>query len=112
MRECYDLYVGRGNDPRSGEPGEWGNPYSHRPSRVPGVILVATVEEAVAMHKRWIWEQIRSGRLPLERLAALDGLTLGCWCNRPAPCHGWTLKLAAAWAAEQLALARSPAGER
>lgn len=29
----YDLYIGRGRDPISGAPGEWGNPHSHRPSR-------------------------------------------------------------------------------
>jgi conjugative relaxase-like TrwC/TraI family protein len=80
----YDLYIGRGRDPRTGEPGEWGNPYSHRPSRVPGVIVVATVEEAIERYRRHLWAEIRSGRLPLERLAALDGKTLGCWCA-PAP---------------------------
>jgi Domain of unknown function (DUF4326) len=98
----YDIYVGRGRDPHSGEPGEWGNPYSHRPSRVPGVIVVATIEEAIASHRRWLWEEIRLGRLPLERLAALAGATLGCWCRQPGPCHGHTLTAAALWAASQL----------
>ena len=41
MEAPFDRYVGRGNDPRSGEPGEWGNLYSHRPSRITGVIVVA-----------------------------------------------------------------------
>lgn len=101
-REPYDIYIGRGRDPQTGEPGEWGNPYSHRPSRVPGVIVVPTVEEAVALHKRWLYDQLRSGVIPLERMAALDGETLGCWCCRPGPCHGWNLVAAAAWAAERL----------
>jgi Domain of unknown function (DUF4326) len=101
-QEPYDIYVGRGRDPRTGEPGEWGNPYSHRPSRVPDVIVVATVGEAVALHKRWLYDQLRSGAIPLERMAALDGKTLGCWCRQPGPCHGWNLLAAAAWAAEQL----------
>jgi Domain of unknown function (DUF4326) len=97
-RESYDVYIGRGRDPRSGEPGEWGNPYSHRPSRVPGVIVVASVDEAIACYRRHLWAEINSGRLSLARLAALDGKTLGCWCA-PRPCHGEVLVAAARWAA-------------
>jgi hypothetical protein len=100
--EPYDTYIGRGRDPRTGEPGEWGNPYSHRPSRVPGVIVVATVEEAIERYRRHLWVEIRSGRLPLDKLAALAGKTLGCGCHQPGPCHGWNLAAAAAWAAAQL----------
>lgn len=94
----YDRYVGRG----AGDLGEWGNLYSHRPSRVPGVIVVATVGEAIRLHRRWLWEQLRTGAIPLERMAELDGLTLGCWCHQPGPCHGHTLLAAARWAAAQL----------
>jgi Domain of unknown function (DUF4326) len=100
-RAPYDIYVGRGRDPRTGEPGEWGNPFSHRPSRVPGVIVVPTVEEAIARYRLHLWAEIRSGRLSLERLAALDGKALGCWCA-PGPCHGEVLAAAASWAAAQL----------
>ena len=97
----YDLYIGRGRDPEIGEPGEWGNPYSHRPSRVPGVIVVSSVEEAIERYRRHLWAEIRSGRLALERLAGLSGKTLGCWCA-PGPCHGEVLAAAASWAAAQL----------
>lgn len=97
-REPYDVYIGRGRDPHSGELGEWGNRYSSRPSRVPGVIVVGSVEEAVALHKRELWELIRSGRIPLQRLVALHGKTLGCWCAPPKPCHGHNLEAAAMWA--------------
>jgi hypothetical protein len=99
-RAPYDIYIGRGRDPRTGKPGEWGNPYSHRPSRVPGVIVVGSMEEAIDRYRRRLWAEIRSGRLPLERLASLDGKTLGCWCA-PSPCHGEALAAAAAWAAAQ-----------
>ena len=101
-RAPYDVYVGRGRDPETGELGEWGNLFSHRPGRVPGVIVVSSLGEAVALHKRWIWEQLCSGAISLERMAALDGETLGCWCHQPGPCHGWNLVAAAAWAAAQL----------
>lgn len=100
-RAPYDVYIGRGRDPRSGRPGEWGNPYSHRPSRVPGVIVVPTVEEPIECYRRRLWKEIRSERLPLDRLAALAGKTLGCWCA-PGPCHGEVLAQAATWAAAQL----------
>lgn len=100
-RAPYDVYIGRGHDPVSGVPGEWGNPFSHRPSRVPGVIVVPTVEEAIERYRFYLWEEIRAGRLPLARLAALAGKTLGCWCV-PGPCHGEVLVGAATWAAAQL----------
>jgi hypothetical protein len=109
-REPYDVYIGRGRDPRTGEPGEWGNPYSHRPSRVPGVIVVGSVAEAIERYRRKLWEEVCSGRLPLERLAALHGQTLGCWCA-PGPCHGDVLEAAAAWAAQRLTESSDRAGD-
>jgi Domain of unknown function (DUF4326) len=99
-RAPYDVYIGRGRDPASGAPGEWGNPYSHRASSVPGVIVVPTVEEAIERYRLHLWAEIRSRRLPLDKLAALAGKTLGCWCA-PGPCHGEVLAAAATWAAAQ-----------
>lgn len=98
----YDVYIGRGRDPYTGEKGEWGNAYSHLPSKVPGVIAVASPEEAVDSHRDSIWRALKGGRLSLERLAALEGQTLGCWCRQPGPCHGHTLVAASKWAAMQL----------
>jgi hypothetical protein len=66
------------------------------------VIVVPTVEEAIERYRLHLWEEIRSGRLPLAQLAALAGETLGCWCA-PGPCHGEVLAVAASWAAAQLA---------
>lgn len=65
------------------------------------MIVVGSVAEAIERYRRHLWAEIRSGRLPLDRLAALDGKALGCWCA-PAPCHGEVLAAAAAWAAAQL----------
>jgi hypothetical protein len=96
-REPYDVYIGRGSCPRTDEPGEWGNPYSHRPSRVPGVIVVGSVEEAIARYRLDLWERLRDGSLSLAKLAALHGKALGCWCA-PHPCHGEVLDAAAMWA--------------
>lgn len=101
QRETYDVYIGRGNDPHTGRPGEWGNPYSHRPSRVPRVIVVGSRHEAIRRYRTWLWEQVRSGQISLENLAALHGKRLGCWCA-PDPCHGEVLATAAAWAWRKL----------
>lgn len=100
-REPYDVYIGRGNDPRTGQAGEWGNPFSHRPSHIPGVVVVRTRQEAIRRYRLWLWEQIRTGHISLERLAALHGKRLGCWCS-PDPCHGEVLAAAAAWAWRKL----------
>jgi hypothetical protein len=27
QRDAYDVYIGRGRCPRTGRPGEWGNPF-------------------------------------------------------------------------------------
>jgi hypothetical protein len=100
MKEPYDVYVGRGRCPRTGELGSWGNPFTHRPSGVRGVTVVGSVVEAVALHRRWLWREIKDGRIGLAELAALHGATLGCWCE--GLCHGQNLVAAAAWARAEL----------
>lgn len=99
-QDPYDIYIGRGRCPRTGVVGRLGNPYSHRPSKVPGVIVVGSAHEAVECHERWLWEQIKSGAITLDELAELHGKTLGCWCMEV--CHGPTLARAAAWAWRRL----------
>lgn len=96
-RESYDVYIGRGRDPRTGEPGRWGNPFSHRPSSVAGVTVVSSREEAIERYRRWLWEGIKGGRVDLAELASLHGKVLGCWCA-PRACHGEVLEDAAFWA--------------
>ncbi|HET7054193.1 MAG TPA: DUF4326 domain-containing protein [Solirubrobacterales bacterium] len=96
-RAPYDIYIGRGSDPRSGEPGRWGNPFSHRPSRAGGVRLVASRTEAIERYRRWLWEQIKAGKIDVGELASLHGKALGCWCA-PEACHGEVLEAAAFWA--------------
>jgi hypothetical protein len=114
----YDVYIGRGRDPRTRELGRWGNCYSHRPSKVPGVIMVRTADEANECFRRDLFARIRSGKVSLAQLAALDGKILGCWHEDPAdawrhqhngegpregePCHGHILFAAAAWAKKEL----------
>jgi|GEM_PF-1512408 len=105
MKSPYEVYIGRGKDPETYEPSEWGNRYSHRESKFE-IVRVATAEEAVARYKAELWERITSEELSLERLASLAGKTLGCWCA-PACCHGDVLAGASIWAVEKLARERA-----
>lgn len=91
-REPFDVYVGR--------PGPWGNRYSHLPGTL-AEFRVATREEAIAAHERWLWEQMQDSGFAVD-LAALAGKTLGCWCA-PKPCHAGTLARAAVYMEEWLA---------
>lgn len=102
----YDVYIGRGRDPQTGEYPtlSWGNYFSHKD--VPGTERVATREEAVARFRAELWARVsnpgNTHHITLEQLAALQGKRLGCWC-KPAACHGDVLAAAAEWAAKELA---------
>jgi hypothetical protein len=74
-------------------PSRWGNPFA----------LGRDGDRAAVIekHRRWLWEEIRAGRISLPDLAALHGAALICCCA-PKPCHGETLLAAAKWAADQL----------
>jgi hypothetical protein len=93
-RERYDVYIGRGRCPRTGEPGRWGNPFR--------IGRDGTREEVIEKYKRWLRDELEAGRIHLCDLAALHGRMLGCWCA-PAPCHGEVLAAAAEWAQRELA---------
>jgi len=91
-RERYDVYIGRGCDPRTGERGRWGNPF--RIGRDGGR------KEVIAQYRRWLHAEIEAGRVPLGELASLHGKVLGCWCA-PRVCHVEVLAAAAKWAHEE-----------
>ncbi len=105
QKSPYEVYIGRGKDPETFVPGEWGNRFSHRDSKFE-IVRVESAEEAVACYKAELWERIRREELSLESLASLAGKTLGCWCA-PACCHGDVLSRASIWAVEELARRRS-----
>lgn len=68
----YDEYCGR--------PGPWGNPYSNKPSKVTGTIIVKTKEEAI---EKYLDDLLRSPDL-LNKVLTLKGKRLACWCKRAA----------------------------
>ena len=83
--ERYDVYIGRGGDPRTGNMSKWGNPYSHQVNSI-ARYRVATREQAIVCFREWIKTQPEL----LESLHELKGKTLGCWCI-PLKCHGHVL---------------------
>jgi hypothetical protein len=109
MRDDYDVYIGRGKDPHSLEWGEWGNRFSHRESGSATVTRANSVEEAIESYRSELWQRLRDGRLGVEKLAALKGKRLGCWCA-PGPCHGEVLVAASEWAARRLGAAKVATG--
>lgn len=78
MKSNYDVYIGRGNDPKTGLPGKWGNPFS--------IGRDGNRNQVIAKHKAWVLTQPAL----LAALPELKDKTLGCWCY-PLPCHGHTL---------------------
>jgi hypothetical protein len=72
---------------------EWGNPFRMGRGFSRGTVIQT--------HRRWLWGEIKAGRLELSHLTELHGKTLFCWCA-PQRCHAETLYRAAHWAAGQL----------
>lgn len=74
----WNVYVGRGRCPRTGEAGVWGNPFTveEHGTTGPGNALLRYVD-AIA-HDAMFLAEVR---------AQLPGLRLGCWCA-PGLCHG------------------------
>ena len=58
-------------------------------------------DRVIERYRQDLWHRIRSGDLPLERLASIAHMPLACHCA-PLRCHAEVLARAAAWAAGQL----------
>lgn len=81
-RERYDVYIGRGRDPKTGARGPWGNPFSHQAGTL-AQFRVGSREEAIERFEQYLLDTPEL----MARLHELKGKTLGCWCA-PKPCHG------------------------
>ena len=68
----YDVYIGRGRCPRTGERGRWGNPFR--------IGADGTRREVIAQYNLWLCKEVDAGRIGTAELAALHGKVLGCWC--------------------------------
>lgn len=83
----YDIYIGRGKCPNTGEESKWGNPYSHNPNSL-AKFIVDTREEAVEKFE----DYLLSNKELLDSLPELMYKKLGCWCNKRQLCHGKIIK--------------------
>ena len=73
---------------------DYGNPY-------PIGRRYGSRADVIERYRRDLWRRIRSGDMPLEKLAALAHRPLACWCH-PKPCHAEVLARAAVWATARL----------
>lgn len=78
--EGYDVYIGRAG---RGQDGYFGNPIVLRPGAARG----STLEE----YKVYFYNRLKSDPVFKERIHALKGKALGCFC-KPYPCHGDIIK--------------------
>jgi len=79
-KEKYDVYIGRGQGSK------WGNPFTHIADKTTlAEHVVGSRKEAIESYRKWITEG--DGKHLLNDLHELRDKTLGCWC-KPKSCHG------------------------
>jgi len=78
--EAYDVYIGRAG---RGQEGYFGNPFTLEPGGTRG----STLER----YRRYFYDRLKSDPEFRQRIHALKGKTLGCFC-KPHPCHGDIIK--------------------
>lgn len=79
-KEDYDVYIGRVG---KGQDGYFGNPIRLNPGETRG----STLEK----FKEYFYNRLQTDLQFKERIEALKGMTLGCFC-KPNPCHGDIIK--------------------
>jgi len=85
MKHPFDVYVGRGRCPKTGQFSKWGNPFSHQINSI-ARFKTNSRKESIDKFREWIETQPQL----MNSLAELKGKTLGCWCA-PQPCHAEVL---------------------
>jgi hypothetical protein len=83
----YDVFVGRGACPETGESSQWA---------VPGWMPGATREELAAQYRSWFWDEIKAGRIDLAELVSLHGKVFGA-AEAPEGWHCGVLEAASMW---------------
>lgn len=63
----YDIYIGRSG---KGRYNKYGNPYPINDS------IGETRDVVIAKHKIYLWNQIKSGEITIDKLVSMDGKTL------------------------------------
>lgn len=84
-KEPYDVYIGRGRDPKTGKLSMWGNPFRIGPD--------GDREEVISKYAAWVPNQ----PWLMESLDQLRDRVLGCFCKPKEGfcgrllCHGQVL---------------------
>jgi len=66
-------------------PSKFGNPFSHRASKIPGIILVPSRDDAIRRFQEWVMAPEQAELREAAR-KELRGKDLVCWCA-PQFCH-------------------------
>ena len=80
FHDPYDIYIGRAG---KGRDGYFGNPFPLKTNEERGT--------TIAKYKDYFLKRIETDIHFKNRVLALEGLTLGCFCkqkNKEIPCHG------------------------
>ncbi|KKM18602.1 hypothetical protein LCGC14_1664070 [marine sediment metagenome] len=82
-KDEYEVYIGRGDGCR------WGNPFSHLPATSSlAEFVVSSREESIVRYREWIMQRLKDEpALAEEMKRKLKGKVLGCFC-KPKACHG------------------------
>lgn len=51
---------------------------------------------AIAKYEKWLWRQLKRGKIHPDEILELDGKCLVCFCS-PKPCHGDIIVKAIEW---------------
>lgn len=89
-------YIGRAMPHFGLKQSKFANPFKLTDAEPRG----ATIER----YRKWLWEQIRSGKITLEDLLELEGRDLVCFCKQPnkeVACHGDVVAAAVRWAVNE-----------
>lgn len=86
INEDFDVYIGRGECPKTGKLSKWGNPYSHKEGTL-AKYKTNTRQESIDKYE----EYLLGNEELMNSLHELKHKKIGCWC-KPKTCHGDILK--------------------
>jgi hypothetical protein len=82
----YDVYVGRGNDPKTGVLSKFGNPYSHKSDTLAEFIVPSKIE-AIKSYETYLL----NNKQLFNSLSKLKYKKIACWC-KSKQCHAYIIK--------------------
>lgn len=79
QKQKYDVYIGRGKDPITGQFSVFGNPFK--------IFKDGTRAEVIEKYEQYLKERMKTDNDFKKAVKSLRGKVLGCWCS-PLQCHG------------------------